>query len=105
MRIYITEYRFMELDIIYGAIPDVGQLCTLVEYRHELTGEKWYTLGPSTGIGGNADPKIKRYHGWRGTTNNVAAYAKGQRRLEAVGQFKNGTWYLDLSKDLKPDED
>ena len=33
------------------------------------------------GVGGNSEPAIKRYHGWRGTTNNWATYAHGLRRV------------------------
>lgn len=36
------------------------------------------------GFGGNSDHTIKSYHGWRGTTDDWAFYAKGLRRCLSV---------------------
>ena len=33
------------------------------------------------GVGGNSNPNQKRYHGWRGTTDDWAVYALGLRRV------------------------
>lgn len=43
------------------------------------------------GVGGNSNPNIKRFHGWRGTTNDIATYAYGVRKCEyvTIKKYKN----------------
>ena len=57
------------------------------------------------GIGGNSDPDITRYHGWRGTTDDVSCHAHGLRKIVEIRQLKNGQIAVTVGKDLKPDED
>ena len=58
------------------------------------------------GVGGNMDPKIKRLHGWRGTTNDWSSYAWGWRRVESITPRRRGVGYVViLSADLRPDAD
>jgi hypothetical protein len=46
------------------------------------------------------------YHGWRGTTNDIARHAHGWRRVEAITPRKRGRGYrVTFSRDLKPDQD
>ena len=57
-------------------------------------------------IPGNMNHNIRRYHGWRGTTCDVARYAMGWRRVESVEPRKRGGGLvIVLSADLRPDED
>lgn len=49
--------------------------------------------------------KIRRYRGWRGTTNDVAVYAHGLRRIVAIRQLRrNGCLAVTVGPDLSPDE-
>lgn len=38
----------------------------------------------NNGMGGNSNHNIKRFHGWRGTTNDIAVHACGVRICEKV---------------------
>lgn len=104
--IRMTEEEF-DLHNIETAKLEEGQIYTVVEYSNVNTGAKWHKLlaGDNGGVSGNIDPAIKRYHGWRGTTNNVSKEADGVRRIEKITQYKNGNYKLILSDDLVSDKD
>lgn len=57
------------------------------------------------GIGGNTNPNIKRYHGWRGTTNDISCYALGLHEIVKIRALKNGQVAVTVGPDLRPDED
>lgn len=40
-------------------------------------------------IGGNSNPSITQYFGWRGTTNDISIHAHGVRMVEKIVQFNN----------------
>ena len=104
MNIYIKEHDFDRMDF-YGSIPTIGELVTLCKRENVLTGECSWSFASKNGASGNLDYNIKRFHGWRGTTNNIAVYAMGLRRVEKIKQFKNGNWIITLSRDLKSKEE
>lgn len=59
------------------------------------------------GISGNMNPDIKRFHGWRGTTNDIARYAEGVRKCESVkvtGKYSKKLRIV-FGPDLYPDRD
>ncbi len=56
------------------------------------------------GIGGNSNPNIKRYHGWRGTTQDSCCDAWGLREIKAIIQRKRYI-AVKISDDLLTDED
>lgn len=64
-----------------------------------------YKLLPDidTGWPGNMDSSTSLYHGWRGTTNNVYAYALGVFKVLDIVEQKNGMFRIKLSADLHPD--
>lgn len=87
-----------------------GSLVFLCEAEYEGGGHLYY-LAPYRGEGypGNSG-NIKRYHGWRGTTQGTAIYVYGVREVLDVGELKtdergNQTLKVTLSKDLYPDRD
>lgn len=99
MRFIATERELFDVQ------PEVGDLFTLVQEVNNRTGDRWYRLGFSAdGVGGNLNPDVREYHGWRGTTNDIARYACGLRRIEKIQMCKNGNAWITVSKDLKPDE-
>jgi hypothetical protein len=57
------------------------------------------------GIGGNMDQNIKRFHGWRGTTNDSCCTAYGLREIVKIRELKNGTVAVTVGPDLVPDQD
>lgn len=87
-----------------------GSLVFLREIEREGGGHR-YDLVPYRGEGypGNSG-NIKRYHGWRGTTQGTAIYVYGVREVLEVGELKTDergrqTLKVTLSKDLYPDRD
>ena len=63
-----------------------------------------YFLSFSTdGIGGNMDRNIKRYHGWRGTSNDVAIHSYGIRKIQSIKVCRNGIPHVKVGCDLHPD--
>ena len=87
----------------------IGTEFILLEYQDE-NGNAWYGLRKhdGQGIGGNMNANIKRYHGWRGTTNNVSKYAHGVRKIIKVTEPKQNKEGFDFIKvtvgpDLHPE--
>lgn len=67
----------------------------------QIKTEYWLSVGP---VGGNSSPDIKRYHGWRGTTNDRAIYAHGLRKVLKMRELKNGQIAVTVGQDLYPEE-
>ena len=95
------RFHYDDLTMLNDPV-EVGQERTLIECHGTLTGDTWYRLGGSSGVGGNTDNSIRRYHGWRGTTNAKATYACGLRRIEAIRKCKTGGYTITVSRDLHP---
>lgn len=85
----------------------VGDLVILIERRYVNDGYSNFDAIPYTGdgIGGNMDSSIKRFHGWRGTTNDIALYAHGVRKIIRVGDTDEwgGKTKYTVGADLHPD--
>lgn len=99
--------RINEEDIFRNDLDlTIGTEYIVVERCDENSGTCWNELRRHTkgGIPGNMDHNIRRYHGWRGTTNNVSTTALGLRKIVAVTQYKNGNTKVTMSDDLLPDE-
>lgn len=56
----------------------------------------------SDGIPGNSNRNITRYHGWRGTTDDVSCYAHGLRKIIKIRELKNGAVAVTVGADLTP---
>ena len=92
-------------DWFYSDV-DVGDVAILVKRENILTGKKSYYLAPDHGgICSNLNSEVKRYHGWRGTTDNIRIEAMGLRQIIAAHICKNGRVRVWLSRDLYPDVD
>ena len=93
-----------EYEMRYGIVIETGKEYVLVEYKNINSGNTEYYLSPDiVGVGGNMDANIKRFHGWRGTTNNRQKIALGVRKVNAIKTFKTGNSRITLSDDLHPD--
>lgn len=55
------------------------------------------------GISGNMNKNIQLYHGWRGTTSDIAVYAHGRRKIIKIANRHNKI-YITVGKDLLPNE-
>ena len=55
------------------------------------------------GIAGNSNPNILRFHGWRGTTNDISLDAHGEREIIRIKELKNGEIAVTVGPDLNPD--
>lgn len=91
-------------------IPKVGDEVVLVEITNNLKGWiKWEPRVAPEGIPGNMDSKVKRFHGWRGTTDDVAIYAHGLRQVTKItpaGVIDGSQAYkVTVGKDLHPEWD
>lgn len=104
-----TVYKISPL---YGAdIIKAGESYILTETEHVTRTDikPVYHLYPDNGEGipGNMNSAVKRYHGWRGTTNDHSVTALGLRRVESI--LEEATYCDDpyikvkLSPDLAPD--
>lgn len=91
----------------YNSYPEVGHEYVVTEHENIMTGYRTYKFRPDTtqGVPGNVDWNDKRFHGWRGTTSNIAVRALGVRRVLKMTEQKNGRTRIVLSDDLVPDLD
>ena len=97
----------------FASQPDykVDDLVILYCRENILTGKTSYNIIPDNGqgMGGNLDSAIKRYHGWRGTTNDISVHALGCRKILAISDYeydnKQGDYYrtVTVGRDIKPD--
>lgn len=112
---HTTEARDVEEMIDVIPKPRVGNVYIPVTVsntmsRNENTRDHlaWALLEDvPDGIGGNSNPDIKRFHGWRGTTNNIARYAEGVRKCESVkvaGKYSKKLRIV-FGPDLYPERD
>lgn len=88
----------------------VGDEVILLErcYEDIETSEWSFCSGKNGGVPGNMNREVRRYHGWRGTTNGTSLYAHGLRRVlkfAQTGADKYGfpIYKVTVGKDLHPD--
>lgn len=103
VRMMAEELDNFEMD--HGKVL-VGNIYTVLEKTNVNSGARWFVLipGDNGGVGGNMNPSVKRYHGWRGTTNDISTDACGVHQVEEILQYKNGNVKIKLGPDLKADE-
>ena len=95
----------------FRGIPKVGDKVILMERTDIRTNKSEFYCIPDNGEGacGNMNPSIKRYHGWRGTSDNIERFAHGLRRVEMVQLVGLDTatcedvYKIRVGKDILPD--
>ena len=94
-----------------GSGPEVkvGDEVILIE-RYDINEgtTQWQIRLAPDGVPGNSDSRVKRYHGWRGTTNDISITAHGLRRVVKVAQYGEPCEYgsyqrVTVGPDLHPD--
>lgn len=90
------DYDYAETSLAIGSIG--------VLYSRKKVGKRktMHFKLSDEGISGNSNSNIKRYHGWRGTTNDVSIDAFGQREIVGYREVDSKV-LLYLSDDLHPD--
>ena len=85
----------------------VGDEVVLVEVSWDTEdGGYWYLQREP--VSGNMDPGIKRYHGWRGSTDGKSKYAHGLRKIKSIeitGDVCDETMKIVVGPDLHPEWD
>ena len=102
--------KYTERDFYNTYIPEtIGEEVILLEHENTMNGNVWWTLvkHDGRGIGGNMNHEIRRYHGWRGTSYDIAVNAYGVRKVTKIRSAvdKNGypECYVTVGKDIHPD--
>ncbi len=83
-------------------VGDEGVLVERQYFRSDAVDA--YLWADPDGVPGNSNPAIKRLNGWRGTTNDVATFARGWRQVESISPRKRGVGVnIVLSAEFVPD--
>jgi len=89
----------------YEPLPSVGDIGMLAVIENENSRSDFVRVSflddNGEGFAGNSNPTVYSYHGWRGTTNGRAVYAKGLREVVSRRETKNTT-VITYGPDLKP---
>ena len=123
-RIVITARadRYEAREFGYMALPEMYIHLTTGELRPVTVGDEGtlgheidcsptarsedsaYLNAAPDGIPGNLDHRIRRHHGWRGTTNDIRVEAWGRRTVLEVSTLTRGIgWKIVLSPDILPE--
>jgi hypothetical protein len=104
-----TQKTFTTTAYDLDFVPEVGEEVVLISHENNMNDRVSFTLRQAPeGIPGNMDSSIKRFHGWRGTYNDVATYAHGLRRILKITTVDLGGDYgykITVGPDLYPDWD
>ena len=88
------KYTFYmnEWDFDYEKVTP-GDAVLVYTKENLNTGETEWKIGKrfaDSGYPGNLDPSARRFHGWRGTTNNIYVEAHGVYTIKSVERASNG---------------
>lgn len=101
--IIVDEYQAMEDRFAVG-----NKVLVLLKEDFN-SGEEWYTLNKTyaeIGYPGNIDHNEFRFHGWRGTTNNISVTACGVYEIKKVQELEDYRVKVTIGrKDLKKGEE
>jgi len=102
-------FKLYEKSLVYPVKE--GEKYILIERCGEGESKGYFDLREDNGgIGGNMNPEIKMYHGWRGTSYGIATYAHGLREVTKVSEpMEDADGYIyqkvTMGKDLKSEEE
>lgn len=86
------KYTFIVQTAYKDESYKVGDKVLVLHKYHELipNDEGWYDISKrhaEEGYPGNMDYTVKRFHGWRGTTNNISTYAMGVYEIKKIEEL------------------
>lgn len=89
----------------YGSDFKPGDEVLLTEHYNISNNTTFWRIFHHTGKGvpGNENNHICRYHGWRGTTNDISVHAHGVRKVIAVSEYNAEMVKVTVGRDLHPD--
>lgn len=72
-----------------------GDRVIVYSESREGSGKEVFYIRPDNGSGipGNMNSNIRRYHGWRGTTDGVSVYAYGCYSIKSVERITRPHWW------------
>lgn len=82
-------------------LPKVGDRVLVYSRENIMTGKEHFCLSvrfAEHGYPGNLDNGIRCFHGWRGTTNNIATYAHGVYSVASVSVKHNGDAVVKINR-------
>jgi hypothetical protein len=91
-------------------LPEIGKIYMVAESHNVGSGpldlRVIFDADNGEGWSGNSDHTIKRYHGWRGTSNNRAFFAMGVRKCLAakITGFRSKKVRIVFGNDIKKNE-
>ena len=105
------RYTFIVQTAYKDETYKVGDKVLVLHYYNEsnLNGE-WYDISKrhaEEGYPGNMDHTVKRFHGWRGTYNNISTNAMGVYEIKKVEELDKWGDEIKVTigrKDLKKGE-
>lgn len=104
-------YKYSAEDVCHNpSVEDirVGDLVLAYTRYNVITGSQTYHISKvlaETGYPGNTDSSVRRFHGWRGTTNNISIYAHGVYIVDDVQESGDGLKIHIGNSDVKRDEE
>ena len=102
------KYAFDVNEFASGETYKPGDRVLVALFEDFANRGEWYDAikeYADTGYPGNLDPNIRRFHGWRGTTNNIAVTAcgvyviKDVKRLDDYGRVRIVLHRKDIRKE------
>lgn len=104
-----SEYDLIDYDGNSTA-PVVGKCYFVYGRNNIMTKDKedlYFTDNKNlleSGMPGNSNSNITRFHGWRGTDNNRSTNAYSVRKCLEVRKMKNDKVYIRFGSDLRKNE-
>lgn len=106
------KYTFRIQTFYTDETYKVGDKVLVLHYCNESnhSDEEWYGISKryaEDGYPGNMDHTVKRFHGWRGTYNNISTNACGVYEIKKVEKLDNWGDKIKVTigrKDLKKGE-
>lgn len=82
----------------------LGAVGVLIAISNISTKNEWYkfVFDCPDGVPGNSNRNICRFHGWRGTSNDISVTALGARKITKIRTRKNGDISFTVGDDLNP---
>lgn len=113
---YGYDYTDDDYNPVYNWQPTkyrLGAKCVLVSscnvspnaIREGRSTDYYYLIFDTKGVGGNSNSDIRRYHGWRGTTQDISRTAHGLREIVKISITKRGYVTVTVGPDLHPEWD